>query len=165
MISKDARKKALKMWRTPAIIFAVWLFLLGSLLLLTRTNKIISIAGSSMQPTFRTGDVVTSFQNNEICRGAIVIALEPKGEKIIKRVIAMEGDTIQIVNGSVILNGEALDEPYLAEHRNTQQCPEITVPEGYVYIMGDNRNESYDSRYFGCISIEDNILAVIDQQR
>ncbi len=80
-------------------------------------------------------------------------------ESYIKRVIGIPGDYIQIKDGKVYLNGEALEEEYLSKAIKTDmslggEFYDITVPDGYVYVLGDNRVASSDSRRFGCIPID-----------
>ena len=74
----------------------------------------------------------------------------------IKRVIAVQGDHIKIEDGKVYLNYEELDEPYLRDGVKTESnlITELTVPEGYVFAMGDNREHSTDCRAFGCIPVD-----------
>ncbi len=73
----------------------------------------------------------------------------------IKRVIGIAGDHILIKNGNVYLNGEKLEEDYILEGAVTEgdRFYDVIVPEGYIYVMGDNREKSTDSRAFGCIPI------------
>lgn len=76
-------------------------------------------------------------------------------EDLIKRVIGVGGDTIEIVDSTVLVNGIAIDEPYLS---STSAMPDFgpqVVPEGHVFVMGDNRSRSQDSRRFGAIPVED----------
>lgn len=83
--------------------------------------------------------------------------LEIDKESYIKRVIGVAGDHILIKDGKVYLNGEELKEDYLKDGVITERKGmyyELTVPEGYIFAMGDNRGESMDCRSFGCIPIE-----------
>ena len=76
----------------------------------------------------------------------------------IKRVIALPGEHITIYEGKVYIDGELLDEPYLQPGVETKSLGgpfvDLTVPEGYVFTMGDNRDQSTDCRRFGCIPLE-----------
>lgn len=83
--------------------------------------------------------------------------LEINKTSYIKRVIGVAGDKILIENGKVYLNGEELQEDYLREGITTERTGvfyDFTVPEGYVFAMGDNRPQSMDCREFGCIPLE-----------
>lgn len=84
--------------------------------------------------------------------------LEINKTSYIKRVIALPGEHLQIQDGKVYINGEELKEDYLAENVETNSTEgafvDIVVPEGTVFVMGDNREHSSDSRRFGCIPFE-----------
>lgn len=87
-------------------------------------------------------------------RGDIVVVRVPQFDKyLIKRVIGLPGETLEIKNGIVYIDGRPLKEPYVngvprGDYRAT------VIPEGYVFVMGDNRNNSNDSRAFGPIPIK-----------
>ena len=82
--------------------------------------------------------------------------LEFNKTSYIKRIIGVAGDHIKIEDGKVYLNDEELNEPYLREGILTENATfnDIVVPEGYVFVMGDNRPHSTDSRSFGCIPVK-----------
>jgi len=85
--------------------------------------------------------------------------LETTKTSYIKRVIGLPGDHVQIQNGKVYINGQVLDEPYLQPGVVTQMLPEtyfsdVIVPQNCLFLMGDNRGSSSDSRAFGCIPID-----------
>lgn len=130
--------------------------LLIAALILTFFKPIV-IQQESMQPSFYANDyVIVSKQAyklfGDIDRGDVIIfrstLLDDAGneKKLIKRVIGLPGDTIEISGGYVIRNGEVIQEDYLAEPAMSGEMEEITVEEGKVFVMGDNRRVSQDSR-------------------
>lgn len=86
----------------------------------------------------------------------VYYVLELTKTSYIKRVIGVEGDRVQIVNGKVYINGEELVEDYLQKGVTTKTVyyNDVIVPEGCIYVLGDNRDESMDSRTFGCVPLE-----------
>ena len=135
-----------------------WSGILLTLLVLFTCFKVVIIPSTSMVPTYKVGDVLLTNKDKDVERGDVVIfynTIDGERSIYIKRCIGVAGDTIGVHNGIVWRNGQALDEPYLNEPYINGEFEDITVPEGMMFVMGDNRNVSYDSRYFGCVPVSD----------
>ncbi len=118
------------------------------------------VDGSSMEPGIFDGDTLcisrlAAWMGWYDTGDIITFTKEVDGESIdmVKRVIALEGDTVGIENGVVTVNGKELEEPYAAGE--TEGIVWMTVPVGEVFVMGDNRSCSTDSRFFGTIRADD----------
>lgn len=111
-------------------------------------------------PSDSTTKITANYDNEpeNIFSKFVYYVLEINKTSYIKRVIALPGENVKIENGKVYINGEELEEEYLQENVTTQVqnqvISEFTVPEGYIFAMGDNRLESLDCRSFGCIPID-----------
>ena len=129
-----------------------------AVLLATRFLPILQVYGDSMSPTLNEGEVVIAFSEAELDTGD-VIAFYHNNKVLVKRVIATEGDWVSVsADGTVSVNGKALDEPYVTEISlgNSNIDWPYQVPESHVFVMGDHRSTSIDSRNsaVGCISEE-----------
>lgn len=115
----------------------------------------VNVPTGSMKNTIMENDRLIGFRLSYLFsspkRGDIIIFKYPDDEKInyVKRVIGLPGDIVQIIHGKVYINDEPLEEPYIREPMQDNQ-EELTyiVPEDSYFVMGDNRNNSKDSRYW-----------------
>jgi signal peptidase I len=135
----------------PAIVIAV----LINLFLAQATR----VYGHSMEPNLHTDQRLVveklSYRLHNPRRTDVVVLHIPDHSKelLIKRVIALPGETIQVKDGGVYLNGQLLDEPYLNVETRGNYGP-LLIPPDHIFVMGDNRGASNDSRSFGPVHIQ-----------
>ena len=122
-----------------------------------------AVSGSSMEDTLKSHDLVIInklvYRIKDIERFDIVVVKQGKS-KLIKRVIGLPGDTLKFENNILYINGEIVEEPYLREETLDFSLAKFNydndvIPDKCYFVMGDNRDDSLDSRYFGCIEKKD----------
>jgi signal peptidase I len=113
--------------------------------------RIYSVPSASMAPTLRPGDhiVVTRYLSDRPGRGDVVVFHHPTGSELtVKRVVGLPGDLVESQEGRVRVSGRVLDEPYAINDGSIRILPQI-VPANHLFVLGDNRRDSYDSRHWG----------------
>lgn len=148
-------RKELREW---VMILAVALLIVIPLKTFALDNRIVPTG--SMLPTIYPGDRLfvdtLTYRFREMERGEIVVFEAPAElgleDDFIKRLIGLPGDTIEIKNGQLIINDIIQEEPYIQEDIE-YTLEKIQVPEGKIFVLGDNRNVSYDSHFWGFLDI------------
>lgn len=176
--SIQIKKKSTFREYAEAIIIALAL----AFLIRTFVVQAFKIPSGSMEPTLEIGDHIlvnkfiygikipfTSirlFPLEKPKRGDVVVFIYPldPSKDFIKRVVAVEGDTVQIINKKLIINGAEVPDPHAvykddtvfpAEVQKRDNFGPVTVPKGCLFVLGDNRDRSLDSRFWGFVPIED----------
>jgi len=125
-------------------------------IIITFIGQVTVVRGASMEATLHNNERLIAnkigYRFESPQRSEIIIFKPPLDTKrnYIKRVIGLPGDKIKIVNGRVYLNDQELKEPYL-KYKSYENMPEIVVPENSYFVLGDNRPNSSDSRYWGFV--------------
>ena len=152
-------------WRTVAgWVLTVALAIVLSLLIRSFVAHAFHVESGSMEPALAPGDrILVNKLSDNPSRGDLVVFARPDGD-LVKRVIALEGETVIFTEGLVRIGDKWLNEPYLSAGTGTyaraaipncdategfEEHTTCTIPEGHVFVLGDNRDVSFDSRNFG----------------
>lgn len=154
---------------SPTSVIIEWLLIISlavgvAMLVRGFVVQTFFIPSPSMTPTLNVHDRLlvdkVTLSAREIRRGDIIVFRRPEGfndptiKDLIKRVIGLPGDTVEGRDGTVWVNGKALPEPYLPKGRTTEPFAPAKVAVDNYFVMGDNRAQSYDSRFWGTVERE-----------
>ena len=181
IVTKNTNENNKKVKIGDIIFYSTLIFLfLFTFFTTTFWFSLVKIQQTSMLPTFQSGDILVLNKLSSYSRGDVIVFSHNENEDFIKRVIAVEGDTIYSINGEVYVeyyvNGELvtnkLTELYLNEQNSTYleysygigavDIPKTTILENCVYVLGDNRVVSVDSRSIGQVKIS-SIKGVVNE--
>jgi len=167
-IDADVKEKVISFVQSVTIALGIALFLFFFVVVPSE------VEGQSMEPTFYSGErlytdrlphwfngtTVGNILSLNYKRGDVIVLQKPGMEALIKRIIGMPGETIEIKNGYFYIDGTRLEEPYLDNSVTTHagsflgENSPMTIPNDSYFVAGDNRSVSNDSRYFGFVKTD-----------
>ena len=158
---KDNELSVLLEYLKVIVLTVIVTFVLLQFVQVSRVN------GSSMENTYFQNNIVlidkVFYKRQQPKRNDIIIVDYDDGLEdtlIIKRVIAVGGDHLDIINNEVYINGKKIKENYIKEKMNTEDLS-VDIPKGKVFVMGDNRNHSLDSRKLGYFDFKDDVIGKV----
>lgn len=151
--------------RRPPLFSGAWdllhdvsITVLFCFFIVTFVAQPVRVQGASMQPRIEDNERIVVnkaiYRFQQVARGDVVVFYYPRDPSVsyIKRVIGLPGDQVEIQSGQVLVNGAAIEEPYLLpEYRDRYDMAVMTVEPGHYFVMGDHRSSSMDSRSFGAV--------------
>lgn len=150
MVKRDIKSFFIDIIIAVAIVISISIFI-----------KPTIVSGESMEPTLNDGDYLFVFRQayrlGNVERNQIVVfPVEEDNDKLyIKRVVGLPGDKVKIQDGHLYVNGTAADQSFTKDGETPGEMQEITVPDGEIFVLGDNRANSTDSHMIGSRNIED----------
>lgn len=166
----EQNKKKITGWKRFILNeYSLTIIICLSIFAVSKALNVVRVSGMSMFPTYTPNELVrtTSDTSNIKLDDVVVFKVDPdklkgtpagddgKSHKLIKRVVAVEGDTVQVKNGYLYRNDEKVIDKFDKMKDSGLASLPITVKKGEVFVLGDNRNNSYDSRKIGTIKIKD----------
>ena len=127
--------------------------------ILTRTFIVtpVRVDGTSMYPTLKDKDIILLKKYDQNYQYGDIVILNYMKTKLVKRIIGVPGDSIEVVDGKIYINMKKVDDPYssITADFSLLELGYSKIPEGYYFVMGDNRSASSDSRMIGLIKKSD----------
>lgn len=130
--------------------------IVGIILLRLCVISPVQVDGSSMVPTLQDNEILILKKYDHSFKRFDIVVLKYNKEKLVKRVIGLPGETVAYINNKLLINGKVVEEKFLPENIKTKDfnlsnIGYTVIPEGYYFVVGDNRGDSLDSRYIGLI--------------
>ena len=114
----------------------------------------VRVDGDSMDPTLKNGQILILNKMDQEYERMDIVVFDYKKDRLIKRVIGLPGETVEIKDNNLYINGEEISD-YKEDVKTADYKLNVTIPEGYYFVLGDNRSVSADSRLIGLVSKED----------